>query len=88
MSYDSYVNKLHDRHKSMIQSIPEVPVRRYIRNYMKRVLNEIVDLNRNLNRNSKGITTKDTLEELNMKIEFNKMIVKSIETYLSPNTVI
>ena len=88
MSYDSYVNKLHDRHESMIQYIPEVPVRRYIRNYMKRVLNEIVDLNRDSNRKPKGLTTKDTLEELNMKIEFNKMIMKSIEVYLSPNTVI
>ena len=79
MSYDAYVNKLNAEHESLVQTIESPVFRRYVRSYLKRVLNEIFYLKR-----VSGCEEEEFLEE---KIAFNEMLIKAMEESLKPNTV-
>jgi uncharacterized protein (UPF0305 family) len=68
----------------MVQTISSSVLRRYVRYYMKRVLNEIVDLRRSSNRTHDGVSVDQEL--LNEKIAFNQMLIEAVENYLSPES--
>ena len=85
MTYERYVNQLSKDHEEMVQTISSTVLRRYVRCYMKRVLNEIVDLRRSSNRTHDGVSVDQEL--LNEKIAFNQMLIEAMENYLNPNSL-
>lgn len=87
MSYDRYVTKLNKEHEAMVQTISSVPTRSYIRRYLKKVLNEIVLLNYQQEQAAK-LGKGRQLVDMKCKVAFNQMMVKAIEDYLKPNTVL
>ena len=80
MTYTRYVSQLNQEHEAMVQTIPSGRFRNFVRNYMKRVLNQIVDFQKE---NPHG-----KIEHINKAIAFNKMLVKSMEDYLKSNSAV
>ena len=87
MSYDRYVTKLNNKHEAMVRIIPSVPLRSYIRRYMKRVLNEIVTANKEYQLEEKR-GRKAIMKDLKDKVAFNEMLVKAIEDHLKGRIII
>ena len=85
MTYERYVNQLNKDHEGMVQVISLTFLRRHDRCYMKRVLNEIVDLRNSSNRTHDGVSVDQEL--LNEKIAFNQILIEAMENYLNPNSL-
>ena len=87
MDYEKYVNKLSTEHETMLQTIKSVTVRHHARRMLKKILNDTVSIKRVLT-TEKADWNLYAEQSLNDKIAFNQMLVKAIEDYLSPISVL